>query len=456
MADSNSQTVVDDKDNTSLLDQMSESSQQIAISSVLLAASVAWADGVVQLNEKNKLIEMAKREQERDAEFPFDKVMTWLSEPPSEDEVEDALAILANDSSSIQYVKQAKSIAKADGNISIAASIGIGFLFSITFWMITGLVTGIVIGSIIATTLITYFSLSNNAISREEEIALNWLNSSLNEESYSSQKHSKSNWKNRIDTLKIVMDERSVAQRQEKWRPPMDSKPVPCPQYPGRMPPSVTEIPEHEYQAFRSKIVKRYVQALIGETWSSLEVAHNLPETLDDEIFNEIYWNSPFSRFLTPTFSDNDLSIFDQTLSVKMPSDKFFKIDHTHLGEQKTYPGVYIAPVIGLFKQVDNGIEVVSILVNEKCFTPKDGESWERARLFLLQGSSLSLVGGVHASLHFPTDSVIAITRQRLPINHPMAQVIEAHSYLQLPLTTALVNSILHFLALVKMYFMVS
>ena len=113
-----------------------ESSQQIAISSVLLAASVAWADGVVQLNEKNKLIEMAKREQERDAEFPFDKVMTWLSEPPSEDEVEDALAILANDSSSIQYIKQAKSIAKADGNISIAASIGIGFLFSITFFQI--------------------------------------------------------------------------------------------------------------------------------------------------------------------------------------------------------------------------------------------------------------------------------------------------------------------------------
>ena len=44
----------DSDDNSSLLDLVKESAQQVAISSVLLAASVAWADGVVQLNEKNK------------------------------------------------------------------------------------------------------------------------------------------------------------------------------------------------------------------------------------------------------------------------------------------------------------------------------------------------------------------------------------------------------------------
>ena len=54
-------------DNSSLLDLVRESAQKVAISSVLLAASVAWADGVVQLNEKNKLIEMAKREQRKES-----------------------------------------------------------------------------------------------------------------------------------------------------------------------------------------------------------------------------------------------------------------------------------------------------------------------------------------------------------------------------------------------------
>ena len=78
------------EDKSSLLDLVKESAQQVAISSVLLAASVAWADGVVQLNEKNKLIEMAKREQELDPNFPFDKVTTWLSKPPSEQEVDAA------------------------------------------------------------------------------------------------------------------------------------------------------------------------------------------------------------------------------------------------------------------------------------------------------------------------------------------------------------------------------
>ena len=97
----------DSDDNSSLLDLVKESAQQVAISSVLLAASVAWADGVVQLNEKNKLIEMAKREQELDPNFPFDKVITWLSNPPSEHEVDAALSVLSQDAKSSEYIVRA-------------------------------------------------------------------------------------------------------------------------------------------------------------------------------------------------------------------------------------------------------------------------------------------------------------------------------------------------------------
>ena len=87
---------------------------------------------------------------------------------------------------------------------------------------------------------------------------MNWLSDSLNEEGYDLQSRIKnSNWKNKIETLRTVMDERSMASRQEKWVPPKDTKPVQCPQYPERMPPSVTDIADTEYQEFRSKIVKR-------------------------------------------------------------------------------------------------------------------------------------------------------------------------------------------------------
>tara|TARA_B100001094_G_scaffold332368_1_gene404133 strand:- start:1412 stop:3433 length:2022 start_codon:yes stop_codon:yes gene_type:complete len=425
----------DSDDNSSLLDLVKESAQQVAISSVLLAASVAWADGVVQLNEKNKLIEMAKREQELDPNFPFDKVITWLSNPPSEHEVDAALSVLSQDAKSSEYIVRAQTIAEAHGGLGINTIIGSGIITFLPVWLIFSLVPGILTGIIVSTSLKFYFSAKFEGISSEEETVLNWLSDSLNEEGYDLHSRIKhSNWKNKIETLRTVMDERSMAKRQEKWVPPKDTTTVQCPQYPGRMPPSVTEISDGEYQDFRSKIVKRYVQALIGETWSSLEVAHNLPEPLDDKLLDEIYWNSPFSRFLTGEFTDNDLSVFETFFKEKKTEEVLYKIDHSHLRGQKTYPGIFIASVIGLFRSVPEGLQIISISINDKAFTPDQGESWERARLFLLQGSSLSLVGGVHASLHFPTDSVIAITRRYIDQENPIAKVIEAHSYLQLPL----------------------
>ncbi|HII50340.1 MAG TPA: hypothetical protein HA322_03310, partial [Candidatus Poseidoniaceae archaeon] len=134
------------EDKSSLLDLVKESAQQVAISSVLLAASVAWADGVVQLNEKNKLIEMAKREQELDPNFPFDKVTTWLSKPPSEQEVDAALAVLSQDSKSSEYIVRAQSIAEAHGSLGINAIIGSGIIAFLPVWLVFSLVPGIITG----------------------------------------------------------------------------------------------------------------------------------------------------------------------------------------------------------------------------------------------------------------------------------------------------------------------
>ncbi len=422
-------------DNSSLLDSVKESAQKVAISSVLLAASVAWADGVVQLNEKNKLIEMAKREQETDPSFPFEKVTEWLSNPPSEREVNAALSVLSQDENSTEYIVRAQSVAEADGGLGNNIIIGTGIFAFLPVWLLFSVLPGIIAGITASLSLKLLFSTRLESVSSEEETVLNWLSESLSKENTGLTIQSRqSNWKNKIETLRIVMDERSMATRQERWVPSKDKKPIQCPQYPGRMPPSVTDISDLEYQEFRKKIVKRYMQSLIGETWSSLEVAHNMPESMSDNLLNQIYWKSPFSRFLTPEFTDNDKSVFQNVFDKEGHNEQFYKIDHSHLGNQSTYPGVYIAAVIGLFRSSPDGLQVVAISVNGKSFTPDQGESWERARLFLLQGSSLSLVGGVHASLHFPTDSVIAITRQYIDDENPISKLIEAHSYLQLPL----------------------
>ena len=187
-------------DNSSLLDSVRESAQKVAISSVLLAASVAWADGVVQLNEKNKLIEMAKREQELDPKFPFEKVTAWLSSPPSEQEVNAALSVLSQDERSTEYIARAQSVAEAHGGLGNNVIIGTGVFAFLPVWLIFSVLPGIIAGISVSMSLKLYFSTKSENISSEEETVLNWLSDSLNEESNGSTTHSRqSNWKSKIE-----------------------------------------------------------------------------------------------------------------------------------------------------------------------------------------------------------------------------------------------------------------
>ncbi|HVI03706.1 MAG TPA: hypothetical protein VM869_33670, partial [Enhygromyxa sp.] len=111
-----------------------------------------------------------------------------------------------------------------------------------------------------------------------------------------------------------------------------------------------------------------------------------------------------------------------------------YKVDMSHLAGCESLPGLYCAPTVGLFALRDGEPIVVAIEVDGRMFRPDHSEAWERARYFLIQGCSVSVVLGAHPQLHFPMDSVIGVTREVVPPDHPLARAIEPHAWLHLPL----------------------
>ena len=379
------------------LSALDETSAEVALSCLLLAALVAWADGVVQPEERAQILALAAREKALMPSLDIGRVHAWLAAPPGEDELRQALAVLAEDATAAhQLLHSAAETAAASGGV-----LGVG------------------------------------AVSQEEAKTLRWLQSLLEPSHPHADPVSSSPLSESLGTLRAILAERMLARQPAPWTTPAGVTtmwPQPCPRFPDQMPPAVFNIPESEYREYHRTIVRRYIQMLASETWDSLRVALSTPPPLDDAQLAELLWTTPFSRFLTPTLDPVDRQVFADVLAELPPEVALYKVDHTHIEHSEALPGVRIAPTLALFSAHIDGLRPLAIRTGQYTARPGAGESWERARLFLLQGCSLALVGGVHSTLHFPADSVIAITREVLPPAHPVAKLITAHAYLQLPL----------------------
>jgi hypothetical protein len=115
---------------------------------------------------------------------------------------------------------------------------------------------------------------------------------------------------------------------------------------------------------------------------------------------------------------------------------RFFIADFSIFDDLPTFAGTFAAGTTVLFKRDAPGarLSVVSIRINGLELTPADGDAWELAKLFTMQGATIRLVYSTHALLHFPEDSINAITKDRLPTNHVLFQLLIPHTELQLVL----------------------
>jgi hypothetical protein len=387
------------------LDAVHEAAVEQLLVGLLPAIEVAWADGAIQDRERELALEFA-RECGLDGDVDaMDRLHAWLADPPNKQECRAALEQLRDlgrthgQTVLVEVFARAEAVARANGGV-----------------------------------------LGLCRISGDERRAIEWLEMVL--EAPPEQRRRSPDALSPVfgvlGAFKQLLADRQRADTEHRDVVP-DGKhtmwPQPCP-WGDQFAPSVLGVPSCEYVEYMDVIVGRYLRSLKESWWDAICHAAIYPGLMPmrDEDLGELLFGAPFARFFCPTFDAADFARFGSLLEEARQIGTPYKVDMTHFARCRPLPGIYAASTVGLFALRDGVPVVVAIEVDGRMFRPDASESWERARYFLIQSCSVSVVLGAHPQLHFPMDSVIGVTREVVPPKHPLARVIEPHAWLHLPL----------------------
>jgi hypothetical protein len=230
--------------------------------------------------------------------------------------------------------------------------------------------------------------------------------------------------------------------------------PQPQPSHPFGFAAGVVHVPPKEQRKWNWTVGMRYKLTLLTYWPSAMLYAwrHRSLEPVSDSEFEEILTHSSLSKFISDELNPRDkypnnekLKIFAQFLDAAPPSEKFYVADYTLLKHCQTYPDIYTAATITLFKGglVNGKRKVVAIYMydNKLMLTPEDGNAWELAKYFVLQGGAIRISSSAHANLHFPYDSINAISKSTLPRDSVLLRLLRPHFDLTLELNYSVLNS---------------
>lgn len=218
--------------------------------------------------------------------------------------------------------------------------------------------------------------------------------------------------------------------------------PQPSPDHPHGKAPAVVHIPKEEQRRWNRKIGARYVRTLLTcwprAAWQAVRRPHY--DALDHEAFEKVMLEGIYTRFLVHTLDPIDEERFAALLAEAGPDTRFHKMDFTPIGDVKPLPGMFVAATVVLVRRDGDGpMRIVGVHINGMVLRPSD-PAFELAKYFVLQGAAYGILFTVHPNLHFPFDTVNAITKSAVPVKHPMFQLLEPHLAFQLALNNAVLN----------------
>lgn len=229
--------------------------------------------------------------------------------------------------------------------------------------------------------------------------------------------------------------------------------PQPTRDHPFGLSPGIYQIPKAEWDDWQKYVGNYYLEKCatfgIKAAETALHVARendtDYPELTDAE-FTNLLCEGLFSKFISP-LDPQDVVVF-QGLMTQPDKFDYLKSDYTCMRVVKqTHPGEAVAASIALLRRPrdDTGFhyEVPGIVLHawsEKdqsfsvspVFTPSDGEAWTVARYFVLQGAihRINLID--HTEVHFPPDTVNAITKSVLPKSSLVLRLLQPHMWLSM------------------------
>ena len=207
--------------------------------------------------------------------------------------------------------------------------------------------------------------------------------------------------------------------------------PQPAPAYPMSRPPEVLTIPPVEATLWNETIGARYVETVLeysAPAYLKGMADLVLPLPVDDD-FLQIMTRTVYSRFLRQ----------------EVPGSAYWVSDFTAMELITPLEGTYCAPVICRFLQANEHFACVSIAFlktdkNKDLLVRPGDKAWNLAKAYALQGAAYHALFVVHPTLHFPMDSVNAITKSAVPMIHPLFQALLPHTAYTLPLDNAVLE----------------
>lgn len=202
--------------------------------------------------------------------------------------------------------------------------------------------------------------------------------------------------------------------------------PQPCPEHPFGEAAGVVHLPFSEAIDWWWNIGSRYIVTLAYTPIAYLKglLRPGLKEVSDEE-FSGMLTNSMLAKFIKNIFDSKDREIFGKMLS----EENIWICDLEPVRVVRPFKGQYVSATKTLLKKNGQDFSVVSIYIDEtkSLFDPNDGDAWELAKYFVLQGGALCSTLVVHPLLHFPMDSLNAITKTALPKDHVLFQLLSPH-----------------------------
>lgn len=220
--------------------------------------------------------------------------------------------------------------------------------------------------------------------------------------------------------------------------------PQPSPGHPQGQAPGVVHIPPAEQRRWQRKIGNRYLFDFLTYWPVALFKAfqqRTYPEISDDR-FNTLMTTGINARYLVDTLDPPDREHFAPILDAS-PGDRFLKIDLTPISAVRPYKGMYVGPSVVLVREPTAGgpLAVAALWIGDKLITPADRNAYDLAKYFVLQGAAYGILFTVHPNLHFPFDTINAVTKTALPTKHLLFKLLSPHLDFQLALDNAVLNS---------------
>ena len=211
--------------------------------------------------------------------------------------------------------------------------------------------------------------------------------------------------------------------------------------HPGLYPPVMNLSREEEAHHLQFNVLRYLGQSLLTLPANMRRAAsRNRLGELDDAQFASILQDTTYAQFIRSGLDPADIQAFRHLL--KRDADDYYKIDFSIFEDMDPIDAsMPQAGSVTLLERDSAGrFWPLAIQVGGEVLEPHHDFAWEIARYLVLHHAATQSIVIWHPRLHFPCDTVHAVTLSILPDGHPIKRLMLPHT----PLTLGLHQAVMH------------